>query len=129
MLENSSSIASATVDLADDQPRRVVILNRSQSLIVTNECAAGSVGQVNSERFIRFDQQVSIDVHADRLACISRIERDRAAGRLIVRSGSGGLLRGGKINGDGMAGCRREGDIERGQRGSGIALCDSDITN
>ena len=104
-------------------------MNRSQSLIVTNECAAGSVGQVNSEHFVRFDQQVSIDVYADRLARISRIERERAAGRLIVRSGSGGLVRGGEINGDGMTGCRREGDIERGQRSSGIFLCDSDITN
>ena len=97
---------------------------------VADGSAVGGVGQVDEEGFIRLDQSVAIDGDVDWLAGITRIEGERASGRLIIISGSRrGAVGSCEIYSHCLTARRRQSDVKGGDGRAAVAFRDADIVD
>ena len=99
-----AGVIAAAIDLADDQQRGVVILNRARALSAAADggAAARGIRDLYEERFIRFDQRVAVYSHVESVSGLTRGDRlARQAARDIVAAGKcSGAVLGGDIESD-----------------------------
>ena len=82
VVEGRAGIISAAVHLADYYNRRVIILNRSQTLTVGNVCSRNA-RDVYKEGFIGLDRRISIHGYIEGVGLLAGRDRRTTASVLV----------------------------------------------
>src|SRR6266851_2691970 len=128
--ERRASETAARINLTDHQSSDVVVLDSGEALCVADGRAIGGVGQIDEEGLIQLDQHVAVDGDVDRLAGITRIERECASGRLIIISHSRRSAIGScEIYSHYLTARRRQSDVKGGNGRAAVTFREADIIN
>ncbi len=128
-LQRRAGIAARSVQLTDNDERRVVVLNRPLALRVGNG-RAGNIRKIHEERFIRFNERVAVNRNVEGVARVAGGDRlpGQTLRNVVVVFGSRiVVLRravgGGDVKSDAASGRRqRRIDGERKRRAATVAF-------